>query len=462
MADVAGQNVANALADIVYDPFVTQEKAEIQGAFGESELTVHYQAPLTDGNDVYMTTKMGSYTPCVPAGSWAATNAHCGPNAWESMIWCESRFTWMPSGKLTEVWDFASDWKPESNGGGSGLGGWEPVFHAVDANSFIYVPGAGGTIWKVNKADGSVANHINPFSGANITPADTYVAGPLSADAQGNIYYNVIELADPSVGNPWTHDVQDAWLVKVTPSDIASSISYAVLVPNAPAATANCPGTFGSESPPPALPWPPSTTAVPTPHICGSQRPGLNIAPAISVDGSTIYTASTAHLDAMQSYLIAVKSDLSGRSWVAPLQNLLNDGRGFIVPIGPTNSTPNACRVGSTPGVDPTTNAKGSGLILDQASSSPTILPDGSVLFAPFTNYNGQRGHLFKFDASGAFVAAYDFGWDTTPAVYTHNGTYSMSSRTTTILCRSTAPAPAPSARRCRRGRISSRSSTQT
>jgi outer membrane protein assembly factor BamB len=111
---------------------------------------------------------------------------------------------------------------------------------------------------------------------------------------------------------------------------------------------------------------------------------------------------------------------------VTSLQNLLNDGCSVIVPIGPTNSTPNACRTGATPGVDPTTNAKGSGAIFDQASSSPTALPDGSVLFGVFTNYNGQRGHLLKFDSSGVFLAAYDFGWDSTPAVYTHNGTYSI------------------------------------
>jgi BACON domain-containing protein len=270
MADVAGQNVAHALADIVYDPFVTQEKTEINGAFGQSDLLVHYQAPLTDGNDVYMMTKMGNYMPCSPAGSWFTVNAHCGPNAWDSMIWCETRFTWM-GGNLVEVWDFQSDWKPEPDGGASGLRAWEPVFHAVDANNFIYVPGAGGTIWKVNKTDGSVASHINPFNGAVITAADTYVAGPLTADAAGNIYYNVIELADPAVGNPWTHDIQGAWLVKVTPADASSTISYAGLVPGAPAANATtCPGAFGAENPPPAPPWPPSTTAVPATQICGS------------------------------------------------------------------------------------------------------------------------------------------------------------------------------------------------
>jgi outer membrane protein assembly factor BamB len=148
------------------------------------------------------------------------------------------------------------------------------------------------------------------------------------------------------------------------------------------------------------------------------------MAPAVAPDG-TIYTASRAHFDHRVTYLVAVNPDLSLK-WAASLQNLLSDGCGVIVPIGPTNSTPNACRVGTTPGVDPTTNAKGSALIDDQGSSSPTLLPDGSILVPALTSYNGARGHLFKFDASGNFLGAFDFGWDSTPAVYAHDNTYSI------------------------------------
>jgi hypothetical protein len=36
----------------------------------------------------------------------------------------------------------------------------------------------------------------------------------------------------------------------------------------------------------------------------------------------------------------------------------------------------------------------------------------------------GFRGHRFKIDKHGQKVAAYAFGWDVTPAVYRHNGTY--------------------------------------
>lgn len=402
MVGAVGQNAATQLADIVYDPFVSQEQSASNG-----ELTVHYQAPITDGNDVYFMTKSGTYT---------------GANSWSTQQWNEARYTWI-SGTLTPVWTFASDWKPEPNG--SSLQGWEPVFHPADANGFIYVPGAGGTVWKITQLYGSVVSHINPFSTISVTAADTFVAGPLTADAAGNIYYNVIELADPSRGDPWQKDVQNAWLVKIAPDDSTKVLTFAALVPGAPTGSAaTCPGQFSS-----GLPWPPSnvvgTNQVAPTVACGSQRPGLNIAPAVAPDG-TIYTASRAHFDGMQAYLIAVKPDFSGSKWAASLQNLLHDGCGVIVPIGPSNGTPNACRVGATVGVDPTTNAPGSGVIIDEASSSPTVLPDASVIFGALTNYNALRGHMFKFDSTGAFQGAYDFGWDSTPAVYTHGGTYSI------------------------------------
>ena len=35
-------------------------------------------------------------------------------------------------------------------------------------------------------------------------------------------------------------------------------------------------------------------------------------------------------------------------------------------------------------------------------------------------------GNLIKFKSSGKFLTSYDFGWDETPAVYAHDGTYSV------------------------------------
>lgn len=416
--NVAAQALSNKLADIVYDPFVVQEQAEFSG-----DLVAHYQATLTDGNDFYMENKSGTYPSCNPVGDWQNGTA-CGPNAWERLSWNVSRYTW-ESGKPALIWTFSSDWKPEPNVT-NGLGGWEPVFHPVLANGFIYVPGAGGTVYKVDKNTGKSVKQINPFATMAIDTAHTYVSGPLSADVSGNIYYNALALVDPGVTDPWFGaDAAGAWLVKLSTSDAASTASYASLVPNAPpAGGSNCPGTFFKVVPRPPFPWPPTPTDIPPTQACGSQRPGVNVAPAIASDG-TIYTVSRAHFDAMVSYVVAVNPDLTPK-WQSSLQNLLRDACGVLLPIAADNVTPNSCTAGTSPGVDPTTNAFGSGRVVDQASSTPTVLPDGAILFGALDRYNFARGHLFKIDTSGNFVAAFSFGWDSTPAVYVHNGTYSI------------------------------------
>jgi hypothetical protein len=425
-----GQSLANKHADIAYDPFIDQEKAENQTVFGEAVLTVHEQAPLVDGNDVYMVTKSGTYTSCPNAGDWAGGSA-CGPNTWNTMIWNETRYTW-ESNQLVAIWSFASDWKPEPNAsnfsdGIGGLSGWEPVFHPVDANNFIYVPGAAGTVWKVNKDTGMPASQINPLNGVSgISAANTFVSGPLTADADGNIFYTVMQLN--VTGNPWSNDVTNAWLVKITPTDAATNVTFATLIPGAPlGSSSTCPGTFQDlHDQGTSLPWPPSAGSVAPMRLCGSQRPGLNVAPAVAADG-TIYTVSVAHFDAIAAYLVAVNSDLTPK-WSASLQNRMTDGCGTLLPIAASGVTTmaNSCRFGTTPGVDPTTNTPGSGHVTNQASSSPTVLPDGSVVFGVTDSYNFSRGHLMHFDALGNYLNAFGFGWDSTPGVYVHDDTFSI------------------------------------
>lgn len=165
---------------------------------------------------------------------------------------------------------------------------------------------------------------------------------------------------------------------------------------------------------------------MPLQFACGSQRPGVNVAPAIAPDG-TIYTLSRDHFNEWLGYLVAVNPDLTPK-WQASLQNRFNDGCGVLIPIAPAAdpNQPNSCRVGTTPGVDPTTNAPGSGHVSDQGSSTPTVLPDGAVLYGAYTGYNGARGHMMKFGSKGDYLGAFDFGWDSTPAVIPHDDTYSI------------------------------------
>ena len=403
--DVAGQALNRALASVQYDPNVPAEQAASGG-----DLLAHYQAPLLHQNDVFMEFKTGPFT---------------DPDHWNTQTWHEKRLH-AENGALVAVWDYASSWKPEPNGPGNGqsskqdrlgLGGWEPVFHAVLANDFIYVPSVDGTIVKLATGDGSVVSSINPGYAAAANTKN-FVAGPLSADSSGNVYFNAIQLnnADPWGGASGT-DVSDSWLVKVAPDDSTQKVSYKSLISGAPT---TCTTTYNTTT---DLPWPNFKTTPPT-GPCGSPRVGLNVAPAIAPDGS-IYTVARLHLRSRYSYILGVNPNLTPK-WQASLRGHLNDGCGVLLPND--NGGPNGigCRSGSPKGVDPATNESPAGRVIDQTSSSPTVAPDGSILYGSYSRYNFARGHLWKYSPTGQLLATFDFGWDSTPAIFPHGNTYSV------------------------------------
>jgi hypothetical protein len=410
--NTAGQDLDRILADIVYDPLVPQEQA-----LNDGDLLVHYQVPLVEGDNVYMESKSGDYT----------------KGSYDSEHWHQNKFSWQ-GGQLVRVWTFDSDWIAP----GSQKDFWEPVHHAVLANGFIYDPGAGGTIFKLNTADGTVVTRINPFNGIDVF---SFTVSPLTADAAGNIYYNVVKLHDN--GGFYHNDAVDSWLVKVTPDDTVRKVSYTRLIPTAPAATSLCYNAFGTGS----LPWPPSADAIPPRIVCGLQRAALNIAPAIAPDG-TIYSVTRAHFISRYGYLTAFNSDLTLK-WATSLRgddtepgnyfsggyftDGCNDGTGDSLGSWlPVDGAPGGCRnLGPadnaiTRGRDPATNRRGGGRVLDDSSSTPTVAPDGSVFYGAYARYNYAQGHLMHFSASGQFLGAFGFGWDITPGIYRHDGTYSV------------------------------------
>ncbi len=169
---VLGQSPNLKLASQVYDPFVAQEQAENFG-----ELLAHYQAPLTNGQDVFMEFISGKYVSCNPPGSY--TPFPCGNDNWFNQVWNEKRLHW-EGGRLVEKWSFASDWKPEPDAGGE-LGGWQPVFHAALTGDSVWVPGTGGTVFRLAIGSGTVVARFNPF-GNTIDP-NTFVSSPITVDA---------------------------------------------------------------------------------------------------------------------------------------------------------------------------------------------------------------------------------------------------------------------------------------
>ena len=402
---IAGQNLNQNIVNIVYDPLVPQEMQGAFDLFGEKDLLAHYQAPLVDGSNVYMMFKQGPFD---------ITN-------YSTQTWGETKYAWSGN-NLNVVWQFTTDRKAP----GSGFDFWEPVFHPALANGSLYVPGAGGSIWKVNKSTGTGVR-INPFG--NINPK-TYTASPLTVDANGNILYNAIRLGG---GNDfYSQDIVDAWLIRVSPAGTIEQVSYSTLTAGAPGGNDQCSNAFHANQDGTIVngPWPPSPTAVAPTVQCGTQRPGLNIAPAVAPDG-TIYSVTRAHHLSRETYLVAINANLT-QKWIRSLRDRFNDGCGVPLAAGgqlPPNGAPGGCRTGANFGVDPATNRPGGGRVIDDSSSSPVVAPDGSILYGSYTRYNYAQGHLMHFAANGDFLGYYLFGWDETPGIYSHGGTYSIVSK---------------------------------
>jgi len=122
-----------------------------------------------------------------------------------------------------------------------------------------------------------------------------------------------------------------------------------------------------------------------------------------------------------------VNPNLTGK-WATSLRGHLNDGCGVSFPIGnPGGANANGgCSAGATFGVDPGTNEPPPGRVTDNESSTPAIAPDGSIFLGVFTSYNFLQGHEMHFSANGDFLNSFNFGWDNTAAVYSHDQTYSV------------------------------------
>jgi len=383
-APVTGQPFRVVLAQIVMDPFASS---------GGGSLLTHYGVPIIDGANVYVEIKSGTFT-----------------GNWQTLTWNVQAFRWNGPA-LQARWISSSDWKPVPQGMGGNGPLLEPLFQPIMANGSIYMPGFGGSILRVDPGSGQILERLG--IPAPLDP-DTYVTGPLVADASGNVYYNAIAFQP---GQPWLSDVRDAWLVRVSPAGQATMVRYTTMTTAAPAPTALCLGAFSNSE----LPWPPSRTAIPPSIPCGSQRPGINVGPAIAGDG-TIYTVSRAHFNSRWAYIVAINPDLSPK-WSASLRDRFNDGCDVLLP---PSGTPGGCKQGAMTGVDPSDNTVGAGRVIDDSSSSPAVAPDGSVIYGAYTRYNYMQGHLMHFDSAGVFLDAYRFGWDITPAIYPHDGSYSI------------------------------------
>ncbi|MEA2327730.1 MAG: hypothetical protein QOE68_2689, partial [Thermoanaerobaculia bacterium] len=247
-ADVLAQPLRNLMADVVYDPLVPSELETNSG-----ELLIHYAVPLLDGDDVFM-----AFKDLVFIGPFQGIPT-----------WGVKRFHW-ENGKLAQKWLAGGDWSPVPNAG------WEPSMQPVLANGYVYLPAGGATLLKIDRNTGDTIARINPFASLDYA---IFMSGPPTIDTEGNIVYGAFRL---NLDAPWSSDVTGAWLVRVTPDGAAKAVPLAPLVSSAPNPAGQCTSHFAFGG----LHLPPSPNAIAPTSVCGSQRPGLNIAPAIASDGT--------------------------------------------------------------------------------------------------------------------------------------------------------------------------------
>ena len=385
---VAGRRLVHIEAQVVLDPFADAMEAE-----AGDNLLAHYAVPLIDGSDLFVVVKGGAFTGLVTRDtqSWSVVNLR------------------RVNGQLLRRWSYESDWKPVP---WSPSVSWEPVYHPALTSDAVWAPAAGGAIDKISRDTGGLIGRFNPFG--SLIDHTIFMTGPPVVDAAGNVFYNAVQFNPVS---PWGNDTLNAWLVRIGSDGAMSKATFASLIPNAPAAGAQCTTSFDAAQ----LPFPPSRTAVAPTLRCGPQRPGINVAPAIAADG-TVYTISRAHQTDRWGFLVAARSDLSPK-WATSLRNRFQDGCNVTIP---PNGTPGGCRADAITGVDPAENQSGSGRVNDISTSSPVVAPDGRILYGSYTRYNYSQGHLMMFNADGTYLGAYGWGWDLTPAIYRHDGTYSI------------------------------------
>ncbi len=235
---------------------------------------------------------------------------------------------------------------------------WFPPYNVLlTQQGRLYVSAAGGRLLMRDEADTANLTFASQvFFGAAAYDADpaaynasVFVNTPLTADAQGNIFFGF----------------------QVTGANPAGLVSGIARV--APDGT----GT-----------WVGAATAAGDPAI---QKPAMNCAPAISIDGTTVYIAVN----------IAAAAGVTQRGFLLALDSTTLATRALVALTDPNLLT--AARVS------------------DNATSTPVIGPDGRVFYgvleAQVPSHNA-RGWLLQFDAqlNPAGVPG-SFGWDVSPSV---------------------------------------------
>ncbi|MFS8085272.1 MAG: Ig-like domain repeat protein, partial [Acidobacteriota bacterium] len=235
---------------------------------------------------------------------------------------------------------------------------WIPVYNpCLATGSFgtrIYYAGAGGTIWHIDDPDSntpgppvrevfytSLATYNANAGGFNTT---VFINSPLTADANGNIYFGFrVEGTAPA-----PLSTSQNGIARIDPSGNGTYVL--------------------------------ATTAANDSVI---NRVSHNVAPALSNDGSTVYTVVKAASN--YAYLLGLDATTLATKYAVFLRDPRN-GNGATVP--------------------------------EDGTASPMVAPDGDVYFGVLAPNTGSRGFLLRFSGDlSTTKTPGGFGWDYTPGI---------------------------------------------
>jgi hypothetical protein len=303
---------------------------DLNPQYNGNDLLIHYGEPLaTPANTIIVPVKTG-------ATDGFEVNAFSGSTG--AALWTEPTDYTLP----------AHNWTPS----------YSP---ALTSTGRLYFAGAGGTLFYIDNVDGTPTTPTRvAFYGLtnyNANPsaykASIFVDTPLTIDSNGDVFFG-FRVAGSNPSN--------------IPHD-----GYARIDPNGNGA------------------W--ITADVIAKGIANITRNSINLAPALSNDGTVLYVGVKSTSSSDPSYLAGLDST--------------------AMTVKMTGSQPWLTEL-----LDPRNNGKSPDM-LDDGTASPMVAPDNTVFMGIMGNpYNGSRGFLLHYsaDLSQEFTPG-AFGWDDTPSI---------------------------------------------
>jgi hypothetical protein len=405
---------------------VVQDDHAIDAADQMGFYADHAGAPLTGGDLVIVPVKTGFTSIFDQTTSSYSVQA---------LRWFPSADD--PSAVLTPIWTASSTWRPvDALLGKTGLGtftnGYVMGFYPALSTSSdsLYMPGISGQLIRVSLTTGVVTTTVDPLLGTSLSKdSRTATVSGLTVDDAGNVYYTVTAFHATSNSNG--AQPRGSWLVRVRPDNTSTITPWSSIASpsvGVPSATSLCPREFGIGGT-----KPPTSSATPPPMFgCGAQRPAFNSPVTIDPANGRLLVYTLANNAPNAAFIVEVNPATMTPTRALDTQGHILNGCGVRLDINLPEcqviTDGGATHIGFDPLINLPTPLEGQDLV----DSAITVAPNGDRTICGYDSgfsFGGDydaRGACVSFTRAGAFQSTnLDFGWEVTPSVWPHDGTFS-------------------------------------